>query len=226
MVFRSAYNEYQGDARVDWQRTQSDTMFFRYFITDYNLKANYQQGNLLSAAAPGLLDRVQTLTAGDTYLLSSSMVNSFRATYSRSAIQRVGADGVPNLTQLGSNTYSPIQNYMGQFQVSGYFNMNAIPGWVYTNIWTLTDDISMVRGSHQIGIGGNWVHTQDERHRSVPAKSPHDFQRHRFRRHGLHRQRFGGFMTGYIGTILQGNGQVSDATLPTFRQSTPRTTGR
>jgi hypothetical protein len=204
----SAYNEYQGTARVDWQRTQSDSVFVRYFITDYNLQANYQKGNLLSAAAPGLLDRVQTLTAGDTFVPNAAMVNSFRATFSRSAIQRVGAEGVPNLAELGSSVYSPIDNYMGQFQVNGYFNMNAIPGWVYTNIWTLSDDFSMIRGSHQMGLGVNWVHTQ-ENATGVFQQNP--------------RMTFTGtvsagtpstgnaladFMTGFAGTMLQGNGQV------------------
>jgi len=204
----SAYNEYQGMTRMDWQRTQNDAIFVRYFITDYTLRANYQKGNLLSAAAPGLLDRVQTVSVGDTHLLSSKVANSFRATFSRSAIQRVGADGVPNLTELGSSVYSPIANYMGQFQVNGYFNMNAIPGWVYTNIWTLTDDLSINLGAHQITVGGNWAHTQ-ENATGVFQQNP--------------RMTFTGtvsagtpstgnaladLMTGFVGTMLQGNGQV------------------
>jgi hypothetical protein len=204
----SAYNEYQGTARVDWQRTQSDSIFVRYFITDYNLQANYQKGNLLSAAAPGLLDRVQTLTAGDTYVVSASMVNSFRASFSRSAIQRVGADGVPNVAQLGSAVYAPIQNYMGQFSVNGYFNMNSIPGWVYTNIFTLTDDFSMTRGSHQITIGANWVHTQ-ENATGVFQQNPRlTFTGQVAAGTPSTGNALADFLTGYVGTLLQGNGQV------------------
>jgi hypothetical protein len=205
----SSSNEYQGMSRVDWQRTQSDSIFVRYYITDYDLAANYQQGNLLSAAAPGLLDRVQTLTAGDTYVINSAMVNSFRATYSRSAVQRVGADGVPNLAQLGSAVYSPIPNYIGQFSTTGYFSVSAIPGWVYTNIFTLTNDFSMTKGAHQITIGGDWIHPQ------MNGNGP--FQQNP-------RMTFSGtvaagtpstgnaladFMTGFVGTMLQGNGQIS-----------------
>jgi hypothetical protein len=201
-------NEYQGMMRVDYQRTQNDSIFVRYYITDYALQANYQKGNLLSAAAPGLLDRVQSLTTGDTYVINAAMVNSFRASFSRSAAQRVGADGVPNLSQLGANLYSPIQNYIGQFSSTGYFSVSAIPGWVYTNIFAFTDDFSMNVKSHQITIGANWVHTQ------MNANGP--FQQNP-------RVTFSGavaagtpstgnaladFMTGFVGTYLQGNGQI------------------
>ncbi len=46
--------EFQGISRVDWQRTQNDSIFVRYFITDYALKAFYDKFNLLTAANPGL----------------------------------------------------------------------------------------------------------------------------------------------------------------------------
>src|SRR5579871_946776 len=78
-------NEYQGVVRTDWQRSTNDTVFVRYFITDYYLEPFYDKTNLLTAANPGLLDRVQSLSLGDTHLISSRMVNSFRASYSRSA---------------------------------------------------------------------------------------------------------------------------------------------
>ncbi len=74
-------NEYQGVGRVDWQRTASDSIFFRYYLTDYNLEAFYNKTNLLTAGNPGLRDRVQSVTAGDTYLINSKMVNVFRASF-------------------------------------------------------------------------------------------------------------------------------------------------
>ncbi len=41
-------------------------------------------GGLLIAAIDGQSDRVQSLTLGDTYLISSNMVNNVRATANRS----------------------------------------------------------------------------------------------------------------------------------------------
>jgi len=196
-------NEYQGVVRTDWQRSTNDTVFVRYFITDYYLEPFYDKTNLLTAANPGLLDRVQSLSLGDTHLISSRMVNSFRASYSRSAIQRVGAAGVPTMAQLGSSVYSPIANYTGQISASGYFSTGAIPGYVFTNIFALTDEIGMTLGGHQITLGVSWIHTQ------MNGDGPFQ-QNPRMTFNGqITGNALGDFITGNIDTILQGNGQIA-----------------
>ena len=198
----SSDNEYQGVTRVDWQRTTRDSLFARYFVTDYNLKPFYDKSNLLTAGTVGLLDRVQSVILGDTFLINSRTVSSARLSYSRSAVQRVDADGIPTLTQLGSNVVSPIPNYTGQFSASGYFSSGAIPGWVYTNIITPSEDIGMTLGSHQLGFGFNWIHTQ------MNANGP--FQENP--RMTFNGQATGNaladFMTGNLDTMLQGGGQI------------------
>ncbi|MBV9743747.1 MAG: carboxypeptidase regulatory-like domain-containing protein, partial [Acidobacteriia bacterium] len=148
-------NEYQGVGRIDWQHSQGNSIFFRYFLTNYNLQAFYDGRNLLTAGNPGLRDQVQSVTAGDTYLINSSTVNSFRASFSRSAVVRAGANGVPTMANLGSNIYSPIPNYTGQIFVNGYFTLSSIPGWVYTNIYSLNDELGMTHGAHQLALGVN-----------------------------------------------------------------------
>jgi hypothetical protein len=153
-------NEYQGIARVDWQRTEKDSIFFRYYVTDYALDAFYDKSNLLTAANPGLLDRVTSANLGDTYLLTARMVSSFRLTYARSAVQRIGASEVPNFTQLGSNITSPIANYTGQISASNYFSTGAIPGYIYNNIYGVSEDIAWSHGSHQVLFGFVLNHLQ------------------------------------------------------------------
>ncbi|MBV9400617.1 MAG: TonB-dependent receptor [Bryobacterales bacterium] len=196
-------NEYQGTGRLDWQRTEKDSIFFRYFVTNYTLDAFYNTANLLTAGNPGLQDQVQSLTAGDTHLISSTIVNSFRASFSRSAVVRVGANGVPTIAQLGSNIYSPIPNYSGQIQVPGYFTLSSIPGWVYTNISSLGDELGMTHGAHQLTFGVSWVHTQ------MNGDGPFQ-QNPRFTFNGqLTGNALADFLTGNVDTFLQGNGQIA-----------------
>ncbi len=196
-------NEYQGVGRVDWQHSDKDAIFFRYFVTNYNLQAYYNTANLLTAGSPGLQDQVQSITAGDTHLISSTVVNSFRASFSRSAVVRVGAAGVPTMAQLGSNIYSPIPNYTGQVMVNGYFSLSSIPGWVYTNISSLSDELGMTRVSHQFTFGVNWVHTQ------MNGDGPFQ-QNPRFTFNGqLTGNSLADLMTGNVDTFLQGNGQIA-----------------
>ena len=197
----TADNEYQGISRVDWQRTEKDSLFVRYFITDYGLNAFYDKTNILTAANPGLADRVQSADVGDTYLINAKTVSSFRATYSRSAIQRFGAAGVPTMTQLGSNVFSPIPNYIGQLTVSGYFALSAIPGYIYTNVYGLSEDVGTTIGSHQLDFGATWIHTQ------LNALGPFQMNPRMTFNGQLTGNALVDFMTGKLDQMLQGNGQ-------------------
>jgi hypothetical protein len=194
--------EDQGMIKTDWRRTDKDSLFVRYFITDYVLQAIYDKSNLLTAGTAGLMDRVQSAIVGDTYLINSRTVSSFRASFARSAIQRIGADGIPNMTQLGSNVYSPIQNYTGQVSVSGYFSTGAIPGWVYSNVTATSEDIGTTVGAHQMNLGFNWIHNQ------MNANGPFQ-QNPRMTFNGqLTGNGMADLLTGNLDSMLQGNGQI------------------
>jgi hypothetical protein len=200
--------EYQSVTKVDWQRNPKDQLFARYFITDYNLQAFYDKSNLLTSGTPGLLDRVQSVTLGDTYLLSPNTINSFRFGFSRSAVQRVTANGVPTVQDLGSNVYAPIKNYIGQFQVPGYFTVNAIPGYVYNNLFNLTEDISTTRGKHQLAFGFNYVHAQMNALGPFQMNPRLTFNGQSVINGAATGNALASFMTGRLDTLLQGGGQV------------------
>ena len=69
------FTENQGLARIDFQQSGKNTIFGRYFITNWNQPPGNPnlppaKGGLLIAAIDGQADRVQNLTLGDTYLIS------------------------------------------------------------------------------------------------------------------------------------------------------------
>jgi hypothetical protein len=200
-------DEYQGVLRTDWQVAANNSIFFRYFVADYALQAFYDKSNILTAANPGLKDRVSSFNLGDTYLINSKTVSSFRATYNRSAVQRVNADGIPNFTQLGAPVTSPIQNYTGQIFVTNYFTLSSIPGYIYNNVYGLSEDIGTALGAHQLSFGFNWIHTQ------MNGLGPFQMNpRLTFTGQATGRSTgnsLADFLTGNIGTYLQGNGQVA-----------------
>lgn len=151
--------ENQGIARVDWLQRPNNSVFARWFVTDYELSPHYTN-NLLTSNTVGLGDRDQSAIAGDTWILNPATVNSFRATFTRSRISRIEPDGVPNLTQLGANVTSPVLNYTGQISASGYFSLGGIGGYFANNTLALSDDVNRTQGAHEIIAGVNWVHTQ------------------------------------------------------------------
>ncbi len=62
--------EKQYIGRVDWNKSEKQSLFVRYYLTHY-----FQQGffnnNLLNTANPQLNDQEQSLTLGHTYSISS-----------------------------------------------------------------------------------------------------------------------------------------------------------
>src|SRR5262249_51640321 len=141
--------EHQGIGRVDWQRTRNDTIFGRWYVTNYASPA-YYTNNLLTTATTGQEGQSQSIVAGDTRVLGPATVNSFRATFTRSMMVRTNADGTPTMTQLGSNVTSMVPNYTGQVSASGYFSLGGIGGYFVNNTLNLTDGINLTRGSHNI----------------------------------------------------------------------------
>lgn len=153
----SRSNEHQGVLRVDWQINHRQSLFGRYFVTDYD-HPSYFTNNLLTLstdASVGLADRVQTAVVGHTFIIGPGAISSFRAGFSRSSVIRVLPSTVPSPTTLGSNVTQGVPNYVFM-NVTNYMLpvcQNCSPGpWVSTN-YQLSEEISLIRGPHQIAFG-------------------------------------------------------------------------
>jgi hypothetical protein len=143
--------------RVDFQATNSHSMFTRYQLAQYSSEPDNDPNNVLAYANGPIDDTVHSLVFGDTYLLGSNTVNSFRATFNSSDIRK---DYVPffDYHDLGiRNVAVPIDGFMA---MTGQFTMGptgAKPSTVPTKAFQLADDVSLVRGKHQIGFGANFI---------------------------------------------------------------------
>ena len=151
----TATNEYQIIGRVDYQVSDKQTLFGRYMATAYYQTPPYQlDKNLLNTIQGGRDYLAQSFTLGDTYLISPTTVNSLRATVNRTGIQRTNSDFF-SAPDLGIPIFSYMPHYMIMTITSG-FNIgggteNAAN--FRTTTYQLGDDVSLVRGSHQIAAG-------------------------------------------------------------------------
>ncbi len=68
--------ENQFIGRVDWNKSEKQTLFGRYYLTHY-FQPGFFNNNLLNTTNPQLNDQEQSVTLGHTYSISSSLVNSF-----------------------------------------------------------------------------------------------------------------------------------------------------
>ena len=181
-IYQSPVNftENQGLARIDYHFSNKNTFFGRYFITDWqqqpgNPDLSGADGGLLIAAIDGASNRVQSLTLGDTYLITSNMVNSLHLTGTRSrnltvqnstldlaglfAEAGVPADEIGNIYQLGPNVSKFFPNYMTGFAVTPGFGglFNSTPSIQPYDTLEAADDLSLTHGPHQLSFGVDYI---------------------------------------------------------------------
>ena len=160
--------EGQAVSRIDYQWTGNHSLFGRYMATSVkNPTPLTRSDSILSlyntsrlAGVPGLDKLAQSLAIGDTLVFGSNTVNSFRFAFNRTAIDRLDTP-VFDPYALGSNVYSYDPGAM-VLAVTGGFNIaNPGGGLFITNSSQLSDDLTLVRGSHEMAIGANvayWTH--------------------------------------------------------------------
>ena len=151
-------NRYQVPVRVDYQLSDKQSLFARYLITKIDAKIPYSiDPNVLASTGTGADDMGQSLALGDTYVISSTMVNSFRVFGNRVGSAKPAAQTF-GPADVGINAFSYLPKFTSLLVVSG-FNLGVGANFStsttgYTN-FGLNDDINLVRGSHQISFGGN-----------------------------------------------------------------------
>lgn len=104
---------------------------------------------------------MQSFTLGEAFTISSTTVNSAHATILRRVNNRGYAPNDINAATLGVNVFQSVPNGLqlatSKFTIGGgtnsvsHFNDNTL---------AIDDDVTMIRGRHQILWGGEWVQNQ------------------------------------------------------------------
>ncbi|PWT97913.1 MAG: hypothetical protein C5B51_30380 [Terriglobia bacterium] len=158
-------NEGQYTGRADYQTSAKNTLFGRYFRIHYYRPSayNFTPDNILSTALGGLDDADQSWTVGDTYLVSPTLVNSLRASVNRIGIHRFSANYV-DACDLGAYlVYCGYTPHQSGFTVTSNFVIGPGTGGeanAHSTPIQLNDDISWVKGNHQINFGGGGMQSQ------------------------------------------------------------------
>jgi hypothetical protein len=152
----------QAVGRVDFQKSQNHSLFGRYMYTFDTAPAPYAQtDNVLTLAGGGGLDNLaQSLTMGDTLIFGSNVVNSLRVAFNRTSINR-GSPPFFDPLDLGVRNFHTYRDGEMVLNVTGGFNISAATsttGIFWTNSYQVTDDVTMVRGRHQLGFGVNFAY--------------------------------------------------------------------
>jgi hypothetical protein len=151
-------DEGQYIGKIDFQLSQSNSIFGRYMLTKNTLTPplQLQPENILVASQGGRDTAAHSLTLGNTMVLSNSMVNAIRFAYNYTDIHRVHEPFGFSAPDVGIGIYSYLDEYMllnitNGFQLGGGTESEAR---FKTPSYHLSDDLTLIRGGHQYGIGG------------------------------------------------------------------------
>ena len=145
--------------KVDYAVSSKQSLFGRYYIYDYTAQSVFDGHNALTTGTAGNQERSQTMTFGDTYTFTPTLVNAFHATFDRRRDDRGDAANLFSPKDLGVDIYVAVPNYT-QLSVSNYsgggFNVGCgtcAPGNFNINTYQLADDVTWIKGRHQIAYG-------------------------------------------------------------------------
>jgi hypothetical protein len=163
VTFGNISNSDQTDfvARMDYQITSKHTLFGRATTNVLSQPTTYDGKNPLTLNTNGTRNAVYTLTLGHTWLISPNIVSSFRVAANRTSLTRTPDkffswnDLGANVTDVGAGKTIRLTVQGNGFTIGG---VNGTPGAAFSGPNPqLGEDISIIKGNHQIGIGANYI---------------------------------------------------------------------
>jgi hypothetical protein len=154
-------NDKQFVARGDYQLSANHSLFARYIDTFENrLPTLSRTGNILTVRrefGANKQARAVSLALGDTLVLGANVVNAFRVTLNRTK-NRLNdpPDKFFDAPELGIKLHTYVPGVIGLAVTNGFTvsGGNSVKVRINSESYQVADDISIVRGRHQMSIGG------------------------------------------------------------------------
>ena len=169
-------NDHTAIGRIDYQRSDNHSIFGRYLYDDTKIPPPFDVTHNLvtqTGIATGNKGRAQGLTIGDTYLFSASVVNALRLTGNRIFTSKSS----PDFSNVGAGTddvgikaYTYLPHYPGYSVTGGFATGYNGAGNLTSAIFSASDDLSVLRGNHQMSYGGQYSFWQVNSYSDSNAK--------------------------------------------------------
>ena len=116
--------------------------------------------------APGNYERVQTATIGENWIITSRMVNSLHISGTKRVDLRQSAPGI-NASNVGINVSTTVPTGLqitvstsGKNHTWSAYCGTCAPGHFNVNSEGISDDVTYVKGQHQLVFGGEYIRAQ------------------------------------------------------------------
>ena len=205
---RSENDEHLSVGKIDYQVSDKQSFFGRYLEARRTVPNDLDRSNYLTLSIGDLTQDVYSLVLGQTYLIGSGTVSSFRATALRTKIERINPQ-VLTLSDIGvKNIFNPYKGFM-RLTITNGFNwaVNIQPGHYSGYGFQFAEDLSIVKGDHQIGLGANYIRSNLNANSGVSTNPTFNFTGTGTGHtgHGLT-----DFLIGKANTLTQGNETVGN----------------
>src|SRR5580700_8372520 len=150
--------------RVDFIQNEKHTIYGRYFLDNWTNPPVLVGSNLLTTTSPGNLERAQSATIGDNFTFNPTTLNSFHVSFNRIRDNRGPTDFPINWTDLGSEMYSAVPNFLPISSMTGGFTTycgTCASGHFNFNGFQAADDVDWIKGKHQMSFGFNLIRIQN-----------------------------------------------------------------
>jgi hypothetical protein len=160
--------------KVDYTWSEKHSLFGRFESAHLLQPTNYDGENLLTSTEADYTRRADSFVLGDTYLIGANTVSSFRGTLLRTVNVKTFAD-LFTLTDLGVKNiyYGPGLTKIPGISVANAFAIHSdpgMPGNTNSTVFQFSEDLSVIRGAHQIGLGANYIRSMMNNKKSSPAR--------------------------------------------------------
>ncbi len=198
-------------SRVDHNITDKDRISGRYFFDRFYNAGFLDLTNYPAQSSFTTIDS-HNIMLNETHVFTPSLLNDFRVSYAREFSERGPADGSIDVTQLGVKIWEPPGDHIIEsLSVSSFFSIGqSDPATFARDQYSLNDDLSWVRGKHNIIFGVN-------------ATTAKVVLRNQFHQPGafsftadVTNLALASFLLGMQRTFLQGNGEFKDNRLNSY----------
>jgi hypothetical protein len=150
-------------AKVDYQRSEKNTLFTRYQFNKLFTPTDYDFKNPITMTQGDYDRAAQSAIFGDTYLIGNNIVSTFRATMLRTKNEKTFTYDVMTWKTLGvKNWYDdPRAARIPLLTIAGGFTIGSgpgMPGVGNATVGSFSEDISVLKGAHQIAFGANYLY--------------------------------------------------------------------
>jgi hypothetical protein len=177
---RNQSDSHELNGKIDYNRSANHSIFGRFMLVpeSRSIPHNFNPDNILNVGTGGASNLGSFYTLGDTYLISPVTINNARLAVNRTAIHRLGPDFF-SITELGVKAYSYLPKHT-QLSVTGGNGFSLGGGTeseasFNTTTYQISDDVSMVRGAHQISAGGTLAHWRSNSYANVRSTGIYSF---------------------------------------------------